>query len=160
VSGQSAETIAIRPAGPDDRAFALATVQRLGAFGPPPWRTPEEIGEADARVVRAFFEKPPEGTALLVAESAAGEPLGFLFLETLRDYFVGEQHGHVGILAVAEPAEGRGVGGALMRAAEAWARKRGYRRLTLNVFDGNTRARAVYAHLGYEPETLKYVKFL
>lgn len=151
--------IAIRPAGPQDRAFALGTVMRLGDFGPPPWRTSEEIGEADARVVRAFFEKPPEGASLLVAE-AQGAPLGFIYLEVLRDYFVGEEHGHVGILAVTGAAEGKGAGGALMRAAEAWARERGYRRLTLNVFDGNARARAVYDHLGYRPETLRYVKLL
>ena len=151
--------IAIRPAGPEDRAFALETVMRLGAFGPPPWRTAEEIGEADARVVRAFFESPPSGAALLVAESE-GSTMGFIYLEVLRDYFVGEEHGHVGIVAVAEAAEGKGAGGALMREAEAWARARGYRRLTLNVFDGNARARAVYDHLGYRPETLRYVKFL
>ena len=132
---------------------------RLGSFGPPPWRTAEEIGEADARVVRAFFENPPEGAALLLAESG-GVPLGFIYLEVLRDYFVGEEHGHVGILAVTQEAEGRGAGGALMRAAEAWALGRGYRRLTLNVFDGNARARAVYLHLGYRPETVRYVKFL
>ncbi len=151
--------VLVRPARRTDRAFALATVMRLGAFGPPPWRTPDEIGEADARVVRAFFEGPPPGASLLVAESDA-EPLGFIYLETLRDYFVGEEHGHVGILAVTEAAEGKGAGGALMRAAEAWARERGYRRLTLNVFDGNARARAIYDHFGYRPETVRYVKLL
>jgi GNAT superfamily N-acetyltransferase len=96
---------------------------------------------------------------LLVAESGAA-PLGFIYLEVLRDYFVGEEHGHIGILAVTEQAEGQGAGGALIRAAEAWARERGYRRLTLNVFEGNTRARAVYDHLGYRPETVRYVKLL
>jgi GNAT superfamily N-acetyltransferase len=151
--------IAIRPAAPDDRAFVLETVMRLGAFGPPPWRTAEEIGEADARVVRAFFDNPPEGARLLVAETTSA-PLGFIYLEVLRDYFVGEEHGHVGILAVTEQAEGRCAGAALMRAAEAWARERGHRRLTLNVFEGNAHARAVYDHLGYRPETLRYVKFL
>jgi GNAT superfamily N-acetyltransferase len=151
--------IAIRPAGPDDREFVLSTVMRLGAFGPPPWRTEQEIGEADARVLRAFFEKPAEGATLLVAESE-GAALGFIYLESLRDYFVGEEHGHVGILAVREEAEGLGAGGALMRAAEAWGRERGYRRLTLNVFDGNRRARAIYDHFGYRPETVRYVKFL
>ena len=50
--------------------------------------------------------------------------------------------------------------GALMRAAEAWARAHGYRRLTLNVFEANHAARAVYEHLGYAPETLRYVKIL
>ena len=40
-------------------------------------------------------------------------------IEELRDYFTLERHGHVGILAVTEAAEGRGAGGALLRAAEA-----------------------------------------
>ena len=48
----------------------------------------------------------------------------------------------------------------MMRAAEAWAREHGYRRLTLNVFEANHAARAVYEHLGYAPETLRYVKIL
>ena len=47
-----------------------------------------------------------------------------------------------------------------MRAAEAWARGRGYRKLTLNVFEGNARARAIYDHFGYRPETVRYVKLL
>lgn len=152
-------SVLIRPAVFEDRAFALATVMRLGSFGPPPWRTEDEIGEADARVVRTFFESPPAGASLLVAESD-GASLGFMYLETLRDYFVGEEHGHVGILAVTETAEGKGAGGALMRAAEDWARERGYRKLTLNVFDGNARARAIYDHFGYRPETVRYVKLL
>jgi GNAT superfamily N-acetyltransferase len=152
-------TLAIRPATPGDRAFVLETVGRLGAFGPPPWRTAEEIGEADARGLRAHFGGAAPGAALLVAEED-GAPAGFVFLEVLRDFFDREEHGHVSVLAVAEAFEGRGVGGALMRAAEDWARGRGYRRLTLNVFEGNARARAVYAHLGYRPETMRYVKFL
>ena len=32
--------------------------------------------------------------------------------------------------------------------------------LTLHVFEGNARARAVYARRGFRPESLKYVKFL
>jgi GNAT superfamily N-acetyltransferase len=152
-------TLAIREAGPADRAFVLATVGRLGDFGPPPWRTAEEIGEADARVLRVFFESPAPGATLLVADEDSA-PAGFVYLEVLRDFFDRVEHGHVSVLAVAREAEGRGVGGALMRAAEAWARERGYRRLTLTVFEGNVRARAVYTHLGYRAETMRYVKFL
>jgi GNAT superfamily N-acetyltransferase len=64
------------------------------------------------------------------------------------------------MLVVTEGAAGKGVGGALMRAAEAWAREHGYRKLTLTVFEANQAARAVYEHLGYAPETLRYVKIL
>ena len=64
------------------------------------------------------------------------------------------------MIAVTEAAEGRGAGAALMGAAEDWARARGYAKLTLNVFEGNHRARRVYERFGYQVETLRYVKLL
>ena len=152
-------TVAVRPARPEDRAFVLATAVELAAFGPPAWRTAEEVVEGEARTLRAWFAGAPPGSALLVAEEG-GRPLGFAYLETLRDYFLEEEHGHVGILAVAREAQGRGAGRALLEAAEAWARGRGFGRLTLHVFEGNERARAVYERRGYRPESLKYVKLL
>jgi GNAT superfamily N-acetyltransferase len=153
-------TIAVRPALAADRDFVLATAERLSAFGPPPWRTSAEVVEGEAKTLRAFFEAPPKGAALLVAEDQTGAPLGFAYLEILRDYFVGAEHSHIGILSVAAEAEGRGAAGALLSAAEHWARERGHDRLTLNVFERNTRARAVYAHRGFRPESMRYVKML
>ena len=159
-SGNRASTprsIRVRPARGADRAFVLETAARLADFGPPVWRTPEELVEGEARTLRDFFESPDDGTRLLIAETADGR-VGFVLVEELRDYFTLERHGHVGILAVTAGAEGRGAGGALLRAAEAWARDRGFQTLTLNVFSGNQHARAVYEHLGFEEDTVKYVK--
>ena len=160
VSGDPARRVMrVRGARDGDRTFVLETAARLAAFGPPEWRTTEEIIEAEARTLRDFFESSDEGSRLLIVE--AGERrLGFALLEELRDYFTLDRHGHVGILAVTNEAEGRGAGGALIRAAEAWARERGYRTLTLNVFSGNSHAREVYEHLGFEPDTIKYIKAL
>lgn len=149
----------VRGARDADRTFVLETAARLAAFGPPPWRTVDEIIEAEARTLRDVFESPDDGSRVLIAE-AGDERLGFMLLEELRDYFTLERHGHVGILAVTDGAEGQGVGGALIRAAESWARDRGYRTLTLNVFTGNQHARDVYEHLGFEPDTIKYIKAL
>lgn len=154
------DDIIVRPARADDRAFLLRAVERLPEFGPPSWRTPAELVEGEARAVRGYFAAPPPGTTVFVATAGDGAPLGFVFLERTCDYFTGEEHGHVGIIAVAAPAEGTGVAKALMRAAERWGRDAGYRKLTLTVFDGNRRARAIYEHLGYRPETLRYVKLL
>ena len=155
----AARPIRVRTARGTDRAFVLETAARLAAFGPPPWRTAEELVEGEARTLRDFFESPDDGSRLLIAESG-DHRLGFALLEELRDYFTLERHGHVGILAVTEDAEGTGAGGALMRAAESWATDRGYRTLTLNVFGGNAHARAVYEHLGFVQDTIKYVKLL
>jgi GNAT superfamily N-acetyltransferase len=150
----------IRAASPGDRAFVLDAARRLASFRPPAWRPREEIVGGEARTLEAFFTAPPAGSALLIAEAERGDRLGFAYLERLQDYFTAEVHGHLGMLAVTEEAAGRGVGSALIRAGEAWAREQGYRRLTLTVFEANHAARAVYEHLGYVPETLRYVKIL
>ena len=149
--------VAIRPARRDDLAFVLETARRLASFPLPAGRGPEEIVGGETRTLRVFFEAPPADARLLVAE-ADGSPAGFAYLEPLTDYFTGERHGHVGILAVAEGAEGRGVGSALLSAAETWVRERGWRKLTLNVLETNARARAVYERVGFAPESLRYVK--
>lgn len=149
--------VAIRSVRPDDREFIIRTSSRLSEFGGPPWRTPEEIVEGEVRTLRAFFDDPVPTSSLLVAD-VDGRPQGFVYLEEVRDYFTLEMHGHIGILAVDAEAEGRGAGRALMGAAEAWARSRGYRKLTLSVFEHNRRARAVYEHVGFAPDTIKYLK--
>jgi GNAT superfamily N-acetyltransferase len=156
----SRRAVRVRPARPDDRAFVLETAKRLAEFGPPPWRSPELVVTAESRVLHQFFEAPPPDTALLIAEGADGERLGFAYLETLVDYFDRKPHAHLAELAVARAAEGSGAGGALLAASEDWARAAGHSVLTLNVFEKNSHARAVYERRGFAPETLRYVKIL
>lgn len=152
-------SLTVRSAVPDDRAFVLATARRLADSGPPPWRSVDEVVLREQRALAEFFDHPEPGSALYVA-ARGDEPLGFIFLTTEDDYFTGEKVGHVDIIAVDERGEGQGVGGALMREGEQWGRSLGYRRLTLNVFDRNDRARRIYEHLAWRPETVHYVKVL
>jgi GNAT superfamily N-acetyltransferase len=158
--------IIVRDATAADRDFVIDTARRFAAFGPPPWRSALEVVAGEVRCLDDFFDRRTldragdrAGPALLVAEASA-EPIGFAFLEPAVDYFSGETHGHVGMIAVTEAAEGRGAGAALMRAAEDWARSSGYAKLTLNVFEANQRARRMYERFGYQVETLRYVKVL
>ena len=151
----------VRPARPDDRPFVIETAKRLAEFGPPPWRSPEDVVTAESRVLHAFFDSVPGSeTALLIAEGPGGERLGFAYLETLIDYFDRRPHGHVAELAVTREAQGRGAAGALLSAAEDWSRGLGYRTLTLNVFEENRHARDVYEKRGFRPETVRYIKSL
>ena len=152
--------IVIRHARAEDRAFITATAGRLSAFGPPSWRTDEEVVGGELRTLDQFFAAPEPTASLMLAETAAAEPLGFVYLQELQDYFTLEAHGHIGIIAVAAHAEGSGAGRALMEAAEEWARSRGYRKLTLSVFEHNRRARGVYEHFGFAPDTIRYLKVL
>jgi GNAT superfamily N-acetyltransferase len=155
----SITTWRVRAARRADRSFILGLVPRLAdSFPLPKWRNPEQIIRAENAALEAALNAIPAGAALLVAESSAGVPGGFIYLEEHIDYFRQVPHAHVSIIAVAAEAEGQGLGRLLMEAAENWAREQGLDMLTLNVFDGNGRARAVYERLGFAPETHKYVK--
>ena len=81
-------------------------------------------------------------------------------LSTTEDYFTHEPVAHVEVLAVDPAARVRGVARALMQAAESWARTQGFARISLNVWVQNERARGLYEHLGYGPETMHYLKNL
>ena len=155
--------VAVREGTAADRDFVVDTARRFAAFGPPPWRSATEIVGGEVRCLDEFFDGRAAGSldgdsrTLLIAD-LDGRPAGFAFLEPAVDYFTGSADGHIGMVAVAEAAEGRGVGAALMRAAEDWARRNRYPRLHLNVFHGNEHARRMYERLGYQVETLRYVK--
>jgi GNAT superfamily N-acetyltransferase len=153
-------TPALRPASPGDEPFLLALTARLAAFPVPHWRTRGEIAAADHQILLEALHHPGPESLVLVAESPAGFPAGCIFVSTKRDYFTGRPHAHVEVLAVVEAAQGRGVARALMNAAEEWAKARGDDAITLNVFDRNAAARALYDRLGYEPETVHYRKGL
>lgn len=153
-------TIEIRPATIADGAWILPLSARLHDFGPPPWRPREAMDAAVAAAVEAALRAPEEGQIVLVALASDGERLGFVHVHSAVDYFTHEEHSHVSDLAITREAEGRGVGRALMEAAESWAASRGHRLLTLNVFDSNQRARRLYDRLGYQPDTTKLVKVL
>jgi GNAT superfamily N-acetyltransferase len=152
-------TIIVRAGTATDRDFVIDTARRFAAFGPPPWRSALEVVSGEVRCLDDFFDRQMTGPTLLIAHDEQG-PAGFAFLEHLVDYFSGERHGHLGMIAVTERAEGQGAGAVLMRAAEDWARANGYAKLTLNVFEGNDRARRVYERFGYKVETIRYVKMI
>lgn len=151
---------AIRPATPADKDGAIALVPRLRAFGPPPLRSVESLDGAEQRCLEAFFYAPTAGARLWVAVGVQDAIVGVAYAEPHVDYFTGETHGHLGILAVAEQTEGQGIGRALIACVDAWATDAGYRFVTLNVFAENVRAMAVYERAGYRPDTVRYVKEL
>jgi ribosomal protein S18 acetylase RimI-like enzyme len=152
--------VAVRPAREDDREFILALVPRLMEFGPPPWYDASQNVATDLETIGGVLQETPAGTAVFVAEDEGGTRLGFIHLNTTVDYFTREQVGHVSDVAVAPGGEGRGVGRALMAAGEEWARGRGYRLLTLNVFARNERARRLYERLGFGEDIVRCVKEL
>ncbi len=116
--------------------------------------------QAETRTLAAALDSPDPETALLIAERPDGHRGGMVYVQQPGDYFRQRPHAHVAILTVSGEWEGQGAGRALLEAAEGWARSRGVEMITLHVFVGNERARAVYERQGYAPETLRYVKWL
>jgi GNAT superfamily N-acetyltransferase len=148
----------VRPYRPDDREAVLRLADRL-AIGVAPWRDAGAILTAVRGWVRGAIEATAGPGAVLVAEDARGVVVGFVSVEPGR-HWSGQEQAYVGELIVAEAAEGRGVGRALMEAAEEWARGRGYGMLVLETGAANARARAFYARLGYAEEDVRLTKIL
>ena len=152
--------VRIRPASEADREFVVSLMPRLVEFGPPSWRDPAQMTAHDTDIIIKSLLNPTPNTDIFIAEDSEGRALGLIHLHAATEHYIHEEHGHVEDLIVAQEGEGRGVGRALLLKAEEWARARGYRWLTLNVFAENLRAREVYKRLGYGEDIVKYVKEL
>ncbi len=151
-------TVKVRDGTAADRDFVIQTAQRFAAFGPPAWRSAEEVVSGEARYLADFFDGRVKGPLLLIALADQDTRVGFALVEPAVDYFTGQAHAHLGMLAVTEEAEGSGAAVALLRAAEKRARAQGFARMTLNVFEGNGRARRLYEREGFAVEIVRYVK--
>jgi ribosomal protein S18 acetylase RimI-like enzyme len=150
--------ITIRATRSGDEAFILGLVSRFVAFDLPPWRDRGESAAGVRRDIEHHLRGRPEGSFLFVAETTGGLPAGFLHLQATVDFFTGAPNCHVSDLAVAPAFEGHGIGSRLLAFAEAWAKQRGCRHVTLAVFPGNARARALYERHGYGVELLRMAK--
>jgi GNAT superfamily N-acetyltransferase len=149
--------VTIRPARPDDEPFVVGLVPRFVEHGAADGHTAAEVIAGTSRVLGRAVRAPREGELFVVAEDGQ-ERAGFLYAVTERDFFTGEPYVHVSELAVAR--SGGGVGAALMAHAEAWARTRGSRFITLNVVEENAGAQRFYERRGYQPGHRHYVRRL
>jgi ribosomal protein S18 acetylase RimI-like enzyme len=148
----------IRLADADDDAFILGLVGRFVEFELPPWRKRGECAQGIRADVERHLSEQLPGTHIFVVEDDGGTRVAFLHLQTLTDYFTAAQNCHISDLAVAPGHDGRGIGSALLAFAERWARQHHCRHLTLAVFPGNERARALYERHGYGVDVLRMAK--
>lgn len=85
-----------------------------------------------------------------------GEIVGNLWLFTdpqqpVRDTFIYD-------IEINESHRGKGLGRALLEAAESWCAEHGSKSVRLNVFGPNTTARALYESAGYELTSMHMMK--
>jgi len=150
-------TVTLRPATADDRAFIDGLSPRLSSVPRPAWHDLAAMEGFQDRHMAASFA-PVEGAATLVACAGDGRRLGYIHLRPGKDGVTDEPCGYISLLATTKEAEGSGVATRLMAAAEDWARGRGYRLLSLDVFADNRRAVEFYRRGGFEAETHRMVK--
>ena len=145
-------TVRVRRAEPGDAERLVELARDVGAeregwlITSGEWRSPSDERRY-LKAIRRHLE-----AAVFVAEENGGI-VGRL--SVARDVHPASEHVADLGLMVARDHRRRGVGLALMEAAEAWARGVGVRKLELHVFPYNTPAIALYEKLGYEREGLR-----
>jgi len=156
---KSLPAIIIRPADPADTEFLSNLSPRLSGVPGPSWHDLAAMEGFQARyMAETFAPAARQEASTLIAWSSDGRRLGYIHVRPGKDGVTDEPCGYVSLLALTEEAEGKGVAGRLMDAAEAWARARGYRLLSLDVFADNRRAIDFYGRRGFKRETIRMVK--
>jgi ribosomal protein S18 acetylase RimI-like enzyme len=117
------------------------------------WRGPEAVQQAVTGWMRESLKDLSDPDRAAFVADLDGQVVGFVCV-TERSHFTGEVDAYIGELVVSEAAEGRGVGRALVRAAEDWGRARERKRVVVDTGAANTPARNFYAALGYEEEDI------
>ena len=148
--------IVIRAAADDDKEAIFALAPRL-AEGVAPWRDAGEARAAGARWLEGSLAAAAAGDGTVLVAVAGDAIAGVITVKPSR-HFTGERDGYIGELAVADGAARRGIGSALIEAADGWAREHGLVNLTLHTGAFNTGARAFYAALGFAAEEVRLTR--
>ncbi len=146
------DDVRVRPADAGRDEAALRRLDRAGwttSTSPAP-RPPDDA---------PFFDGRTDPGDVLVAE-VDGEVAGYVRLEQATPLPSSRRVQAITGLAVAEPLRGRGVGGALVEAAIAEARRRGALKVTLRVLAHNHDARRLYARAGFTVEGVLREEFV
>jgi GNAT superfamily N-acetyltransferase len=150
---------------PKDKPLAIRFITGLQRF--------ESAFEKDRRLdstyAEDFFAIQMQRVAtkhgrVFFAEDASGNALGWAIAHEAEAevYVVPEDriYGFVGELFVEEAARGQGVGRALMKACEDWARERGLKLIMVAALNGNDGALALYKATDFVPYLTTLRKYI
>lgn len=132
------DLVVVRPMTPRD---AEAVARLSGQLG-----YPSSADDAERRF-RVLAGDPD--VALRVAEEGDGRVIAWIHVG-VRRFLTSDTFAQIDGLVVEASARRRGAGRALVRAAEEWARGRGYAVLRIHSNAQRTEARPFYERMGYE----------
>ena len=131
----------------DDPADAIAVVALLDEYARDPMGGGEPLSEeARDRLIPGLKATP--GVFSVIAR-ADGVAVGLANCFAGFSTFAGAPVVNIHDMVVTAAQRGKRVGRAMFAVIEAVARERGAAKVTLEVLEGNTGARALYASLGY-----------
>lgn len=140
----------IRVATPDDAAAVEALRRRAWHRAYGDFVDVEAVlALADGDPVDRWRERLSSGVVRTLVFDAGGRVAGFASAGPSDESGAPLDAGSLRALYVDPPAQGAGVGGALLDAAEDHLRERGFRRAELWVFERNEHARAFYERRGW-----------
>ncbi len=87
------------------------------------------------------------------SNESTGNPIAALWLGSAIDQGTGARQAHILLLYVMPEHRRKGIGAALVRYAETWAKSRGDRQIGLQVFETNLPAMELYRALGYQTQS-------
>lgn len=138
-------SIVIRPARPSDAAALCALLAELG-FPADETTTAQRLRaleRAGETVLIAVVDDIPSGFASVHATPVLHRPTAV---------------GRITALLVTSRMRGRGVGRALVEAAEEWSRQRGCALMEVTSNFRLTQAHEFYHHLGFETTSVRFAK--
>ncbi len=135
-------SLAIRPAGPDDVNKLLALIHELAVYE----KAPEEAVATPELIHRALFGEQPTAEAVIAEWNR--EPAGFALFFHNFSTWLGKPGLYLEDLFVRENMRGKGIGKALLLHLAALARERGCGRMEWSVLDWNQPAIDFYKKLG------------
>lgn len=148
----------IEKADPADCDAMLIMFPRLASFVVPNGRNPDHLWGGDAELLRKWANGETDNCVVHVAKAEDGSVVGVAMVTLHPELLSKSPSAHLEVIAVAESAEGQGIGKSLMAAAEVDARDQGAKSMTLFVFANNSRARRVYERAGFDEELIRCIK--
>lgn len=136
----------------NDQAHAQAIVRVLDSYASDPMGGSKPLGFFTRQNLIAELRRRPWVVSLLALIDE--EPVGLLIAMEGFSTFSARPLMNIHDVAVLPEQRGNGVGTALFAEIERVARQRGCCKMTLEVLEGNERAKKLYSHLGFSPYVL------